>query len=196
MGDHALPALQGPVLTSLHKLTVEDFHRMGDAGILGEGDRVELIEGALFDMAPIGSRHACIVDILAEHFTLAAQGRALVRTQGPLEIPEHNEPLPDVLLLKPRPDRYRNGLPRPADVLLVVEVADSSVARHRDMKIPIYGKHGIPEAWLVDAQRRSVTVYRQPSAEGYTVANELTDGRLVPAALPDMPALELNVLFG
>jgi Uma2 family endonuclease len=114
------------IAAAKHKFSVLDFHQMAEAGILDQDDRVELIEGELFDLAPVGSKHASLVDLLVETLTLGAKGRALVRGQGPLQISLHNEPLPDVLLLKPRADRYRRALPLPEDVLLAIEVADST----------------------------------------------------------------------
>jgi Uma2 family endonuclease len=196
MNNGAPLELRDPsIAAAKHRLTVLDFHRMVKAGILGEDDRVELIEGELFDMAPIGSQHASIVDALVEMLTLGAKGRVLVRAQGPLQIPLHNEPLPDVLLLKPRADRYRNAWPQPQDVRLIIEVADSTVARDRDVKIPIYGRHGIPEAWLVDVQRQVITVYQQPCGEGYRRAAEIGSGSLVPACLPDV-MVSFAGLFG
>ncbi|MGA8054949.1 MAG: Uma2 family endonuclease [Burkholderiales bacterium] len=187
--------LEQPLAQARHKLTVTEFQRMGEAGILDEDDRVELIDGAIYDMAPIGSRHAAIVNFLVERLTLSAKGRLLVRGQGPLQIPPYNEPLPDVLLLKPRADRYRDSLPQPADVLLIVEIAHSSLGRDRDVKIPIYAREGIPEAWLVDVQRRVVTVYRGPAPEGYAEAFELSEGSLAPGCLPPA-AIALAELFG
>lgn len=187
--------LERSLARARHKLTVDEFHRMGEAGILDEDDRVELLEGEIFDMAPIGSRHASIVDFLTERFTLAARQRLLVRTQGPLQIPPHNEPLPDLLLLEPRADRYRDALPRPADVLLVVEVSDSTLDRDRDVKIPLYGRHGIPEAWLINVQQKTVSMYRQPGPEGYLHLVELREGSAAAECLPD-GAIPLAELFG
>jgi len=178
-----------------HRLSVADFQKMAETGILNENDRIELIDGILVDMAPIGSRHASIVDCLVEALILAAEGKVLVRAQGPLEIPRHSEPMPDLLLLKPRPDRYRRALPLPADVLLAVEVADSATVRDRDIKIPLYGKHGIPEAWLVDVGRRTVTVYTEPSALGYHSAREISEGQVSPACLP-RAEVKISFLFG
>jgi Uma2 family endonuclease len=196
MNNGATAELGDPsIAAAKHRLTVVDFRRMAAAGILDDDDRVELIEGELFDMAPIGSKHASIVDALVELLTLGARGRALVRAQGPLEIPPYSEPLPDVLLLKPRTDRYRDALPQPADVLLIIEVADSTLARDRDLKIPLYSRHGIPESWLVDVQRQVITVYQQPSGEGYRHASEIGAGSLAPGCLPDV-AVGLSDLFG
>lgn len=187
--------LERSLARARHKLTTDEFHRMGEAGILDADDRVELLEGEIFDMAPIGSRHASIVDFLSERFTLVSQQRVLVRTQGPLQVPPHNEPLPDLLLLKPRPDRYRDALPRPADVLLVVEVSDSTLDRDRDVKIPLYGRQGISEAWLVNVHQKTVSIYRQPCPEGYRNLLELREGAAAAECLPD-GAVPLAELFG
>lgn len=196
MNDAATIERADPNLAAArHKLTVADFHRMAEAGILDEDDRVELIEGGLFDMPPIGSRHAGTVAILTELFSADARGRRVVFVQNPVQIPDYNEPVPDLALLKPRADSYRNALPQPPDVVLVVEVADSSISRDRDVKIPIYGSSGIPEAWLVDVQRRVITVYRQPSADGYQSTTEVTSGSLKPECVPDV-VVALSELFG
>jgi Uma2 family endonuclease len=195
MNEDAIAERSDPSIAAVkHKFSVLDFHQMAEAGILDEDDRVELIEGELFDMAPVGSKHASIVDLLVEILTLGAKGRMLVRSRGPLQIPLHNEPLPDVFLLKPRADRYRHALPLPEDVLLAIEVADSTVARDRDLKVPIYGRHGIPEAWLIDVQRQVLTVYQQPCGEGYRVSTEVSSGALAPASFPDI-TIELAELF-
>lgn len=169
-----------------HRLTVLDFHRMAEAGIFGEDDRVELIEGELFDMAPIVSKHAGTVAILTKLLTVGAGDCCVVFVQNPLQIPDYNEPLPDLTLLKPRADSYRDTLPQPSDVLLVLEVADSSVSRDRDVKIPIYGRRNIPETWLVDVQRRVIAVYRQPGSDGYQSVTEVGSGSLSPECLPDV----------
>jgi len=190
-----LDGTDNSLIAAKHKLTVSDFHRMADAGILDEDDRVELIQGELFDMAPIGSRHAGTVAMLTELFSVGAKGRRIVFVQSPVQIPDYNEPVPDLALLKPRADSYRDALPHPSDVLLVVEVADTSVSRDRDVKIPIYGTSGIPEVWLIDVQRRTVTVYRQPAADGYQSITEFTSGSLTAEGAPDV-AVSLSVLFG
>ena len=174
--------------TVRHKLTVLDLHRMAEAGIFNEDDRVELIEGELFDMVPIGSKHAGTVAILTKLLTVGARDRCVVFVQSPIQLPDYNEPLPDLTLLKPRADSYRDTLPQASDVLLVVEVADPSAIRDRDVKIPIYGRCSIPEAWLVDIQRRVVAVYRQPGADGYQSVTEIGSGSLSPECLPDVMA--------
>jgi Uma2 family endonuclease len=149
-----------------HRLTVADFHKMGESGILGESARVELIEGELIDMAPIGSSHAGTVDHLARvFFTLA--GDVIVRVQNPLALGSHSEPEPDLALVLPRDDFYTRAHPEPKDVVLLIEVADTSMDYDREIKIPLYARHGIPEAWLIDLSRKEVEVYLRPHANGY-----------------------------
>lgn len=178
-----------------HKFTVADLHRMLDAGIFEEDDRIELIRGELFNMAPIGSRHAATVNILGKRLTLGARDRCLVSIQNPVQFPDDSEPLPDLALLKPRSDSYREALPQPADVFLIVEVSDSTLSYDRDVKIPIYAARLIPETWLVDLQRRTVTVFRKPDADGYRETTEIAAGFLSPECLPDL-VVEVSELFG
>src|SRR5438093_104740 len=114
-----------------HKLSVEQFHEMGRAGILREDSRVELIEGELIDMAPIGNLHASIVSALSMLFSQRVGDAAIVWPQNPLSLPPHDEPQPDIALLRPKADRYRDALPAASDVLLVIEVADTSLQYDR-----------------------------------------------------------------
>ena len=171
--------------------TVEEYHRMGEVGILGEDDRVELVEGEIVQMSPIGSRHATCVRRLNHLFGRHLLGRAIIDVQNPIRLSQHSEPQPDVSLLKPRADFYASGHPGPEDVLLVVEVVESSGAYDREVKVPLYARAGIPEVWVVDLAEGRVEVYRKPSAEGYREVRQLGRGeRLAPEALPQ---LELGV---
>ena len=160
-----------------HLISVEAFHRMGETGILGPADRVELIDGEIIDMSPIGALHAAIVDLLARHFGRSAQASVFIRCQNPLRLDGLSEPEPDIAILKPRADFYTTGHPGPADVLLVIEVADSSLAYDLGVKVPLYARHGIPEVWVIDATTRQTRVFRepvgragagQPTGSGYT----------------------------
>ncbi len=178
-----------------YRLTEDDYHRMAEAGILGEDDRVELIQGELIEMTPIGSGHAGTVSWIAQRFSEVVAGRAVVWTQNPLRLDRHSEPQPDVALLRPRLDAYRASLPTPDDVLLVVEVADSSLAYHRDIKGPLYGAHAIPEYWLVDLAARCLVRYRQPSADGYARSDHQDSGAVALEALP-RARLDLTELLG
>ena len=147
--------------------TVDDYHRMFEAGILGEDDKVELLEGEIVAMAPIGSLHAACVNKLNRMFTAAFGNEVIVAVQNPVSAGQHSEPEPDIALLKPRPDFYASGHPQPADVLVVVEVADTSVTLDRKVKFPIYAKVGISESWLANLEEGCVEVFSKPSREGY-----------------------------
>ena len=150
-----------------HLLTTHDFHKMGEAGIIGEDDRIELIEGELIDMAPIGSLHAGTVMRLTSLFTQALAGRAILSPQNPVLLADRTETQPDIAVLRNRTDFYRNSHPVPEDVLLLIEVADTTLSYDRDIKIPLYARHGIPEVWLIKLNARSLEVYRGPTKEGY-----------------------------
>jgi Uma2 family endonuclease len=177
------------------RLTVADYHRMGDAGILHEDDRVELIDGELFQMATIGTAHMSIVIRLTSRFGALAADRFLISAQNSIEIRPFSEPQPDLVLLRPRADAYWGARPTPADALLVVEVADSSLAWDRNVKIPMYGRFGVLESWLVDIEHRTVTVFRDPSGEGYRSSVEVCEGAVSPSCCPDI-AIRLDDLFG
>lgn len=174
-----------------HLISVEAFHRMGETGILGPADRVELIDGEIIDMSPIGALHAAIVDLLARHFGRSAQASVFIRCQNPLRLDGLSEPEPDIAILKPRADFYTTGHPSPADVLLVIEVADSSLAYDLGVKVPLYARHGIPEVWVIDATTRQTRVFRepvgrsgagQPNGSGYTHEASLAPHELLSCA--------------
>ena len=175
--------------------TVHEYYRMADAGILTEDDRVELIEGEIVQMAAIGSRHAACVDRLNQLFSARVAERAIVRVQNPVRLSERSEPQPDLALLRPRPDFYATAHPMPQDVLLVVEVADTSAGIDPAEKLPLYARSGIPEAWLVDLQEDRVEVHRQPTRRGYQEVRYLERGnRLAPDAFPDLTLAVDDVL--
>ena len=174
--------------------TVEEYHRMAQAGILGEDDRVELIEGEIVNMAPIGSRHAAVVDRLNRILSRRIGERAIVRVQNPIRLGEHSEPQPDVTLLRPREDFYASAHPGPEDVLLLIEVAETSAEYDREIKIPLYARFGIGEVWLVDLEGKAIGVYRNPSPEGYREVQTLGHGaHLFPNSFPhlELPAEEI-----
>ncbi len=169
-----------------HALSVDDFHKLGEAGILSEDDRVELIEGVLIDMAPIGSGHASLVNQFTNRLAVAVSGHAIVSVQNPVILDDSTQMQPDVALLRHRDDFYANAHPTPADVLLVVEVADSSLAYDRDVKMPLYARHGIPEVWLVALRQRRIDVFRRPAEDGYQEILRLGHGeRISPSLAPE-----------
>ena len=151
-----------------HRLTLDEFLRMGEAGILGEDARVELIEGDLIDMAPIGSRHAAVVGRLTHLLVQAAGDRAIVWVQNPISIDEHSMPQPDIALLKPRADSYSSAHPRPEEVLLIIEVAETTLAYDVKVKLPLYARAGIPEFWVIDIEHARITRYSDPHNDAYT----------------------------
>ena len=142
-----------------HRFTVDEFHRMGEVGIFSEDDRVELINGEIVEMTPIGSQHAACVRKLDRWLQRLMGDDALVSAQLPILLGADGEPIPDVAVLRPRPDGYSESHPTPTDTLLVVEVADSSVLFDRNVKRRIYAGAGIPEYWVVDLPRNCVAVF-------------------------------------
>ena len=149
------------------RFTVDEFRRMGETGILGEDDRVELIDGEILTMTPIGPRHASCVRRLVAVLSPLVGTSAIVDVQNPLRLGEHAEPQPDVVLLKPRPDYYRQSHPGPRDVLLVIEVADTSAEYDRAVKVPQYARAHIAELWLVTLSEGIIEIYRQPAGGEY-----------------------------
>ncbi len=147
--------------------TVDEYHRMAEAGILGEDDRVELIAGQVVALTPIGPGPGSCVNRLNALFAPLAGGGATLSVQNPLVLTEHEEPQPDSTVLRYRADGYRDRHPRAPDVLLVIEVAEASVESDRQTKVPLYARTGIPEAWLVNLPADAIECYREPGAGGY-----------------------------
>lgn len=165
-----MPAASFPSPIAPRRFTVDEYYRMGQSGILGEDERVELIEGEIIEMTPIGSPHASHVTRLSRKLTLHAGESALVAVQNPVRLSDFSEPEPDIALLRPRDDFYRDAHPGPADVFLIIEVSDTSLAYDRDTKVPLYARHGVPAVWLVDLQSRTVHVFSQPTDDDYADA--------------------------
>jgi hypothetical protein len=178
-----------------HRYTVEEYLRMGEAGILRADDRVELIEGEIAEMAPIGSRHAAFVRRLQRALDRAVGERAIVSVQNPIVLGPRSAPQPDLALLQPRADFYEPAHPGPADVILLVEVADTTQRYDRQVKLPLYARHGVPEAWLVDLEENAIEVFREPSADGYRHAERLADLTAVPVAGLPGASVDLRGLF-
>ncbi len=164
-----------------HRLDVEAYYKMAEVGILSQDERVELIDGEIFDMVPIGVGHAGKTNRFNRLFArAAADGLALVSVQTPLRLDSYNEPQPDVMLLRPRADDYQSRHPSAADVLLLVEVSETSLAYDRGVKLALYAKFGVPEVWIVDLRGAAIEVYREPTGDAYAVAERLTLGSLAP----------------
>ena len=179
-----------------YRFDVDAFARMGEAGIFTEDERVELIDGEVREMTPIGPPHAGIVNRLTELLVTHLAGRATVIVQNPIRLDRHTEPQPDLVVARRRKGFYADRHPEPGDVLLVVEVADSSVRYDRAEKAPRYGRAGIPETWLVDVEAGAVTVYADPGPQGYARQQVRRRGeRLAAASVPDLD-LAVDDVFG
>jgi Uma2 family endonuclease len=152
---------------SRHLWTVDEYHRMGEAGILTEDDRVELIEGELIEMAPIGSEHIAASNSLTRLLVLAVGNNGIVSVGNPVRLTQRSEPQPDFTVLKPRDD-YRTMLPRPEDTMLAVEVANTSLNYDRNVKLALYARSLIPEVWIVNLAAQEVEIYRSPVGDLYT----------------------------
>lgn len=161
--------------------TVDEYERMGEAGILSADDRVELIDGEIVEMSPIGKRHAACVARLTHFLTLRLQGRAVVWAQNPLRLDGRSEPQPDVTVLKPRDDFYAQSLPTPADVLLLIEVSDTTLDYDRQVKLPLYARAGVAEVWVVNLADERVETYADPSGGAYQSASTAARGEEVAA---------------
>ena len=182
-------------LLSPHRFTVEDFHRMADTGVLAPDARVELLEGEIIDMEPIGPFHGGATKRLNGLFATVSRGRWLVSVQDPLRLDRYSEPQPDIMLLRPDPDDYMGRHPTPADVFLLVEVAESSLDHDRAKKLPAYGKAGVPEVWIVDLQEKVVEIHRGPHFLGYEKRTLLRVGDAAsPEAFPDV-SIDITALL-
>ncbi|RMH90903.1 MAG: Uma2 family endonuclease [Calditrichaeota bacterium] len=178
------------------RFTVEEFYRMGEAGIFTEDDRVELIEGEIIEMSPIGKRHAVCVARLTGLFGQLAEKRFIVWVQNPLPLNAYSEPQPDITLLKFRSDFYAQKDIEPADVLLIIEVSDTTLEYDREVKIPLYARAGIPESWVIDLAHEAVEVYSQPEEGEYRSVRTVKRGEtLTPVALPDI-SLTVDDILG
>ena len=168
-----------------HSITVTEYVRMGEAHVFAHDARLELMEGEIVEMAPIGSAHAAVVYRLDTLLRKVARG-AMVFLQSPLVLGERSAPQPDVMWLRPRADEYYNALPVAADALLVVEVADATLKYDLEVKRPLYARAGVAELWIVDINRRELHVFREPEQD-YTVHRVLTvSDNTVVAALRDV----------
>ena len=156
-----------------HRVTVVEFFRMGEAGVLDPDARIDLIEGEMIDMPPIAPPDACRTKRLNLLLIEAIGRRAVVSTQDPILLGHLSAPEPDLAILKPRHDFYTSAHPRAEDVLLLIDIADSSVRYDRERKLPLYARFGIPEVWLIDIPTRAVWVHREPTEGAYRMASQL-----------------------
>jgi Uma2 family endonuclease len=183
-----------PLSIPRHKLSLKAYHQMARAGILDENSRVELIYGELIDMAPIGSRHAWMLSLLNKALVDAVGNAAIIYPQNPIALPPNSEPQPDIALLRPKASGYGDALPGAADVLLLIEVADTTIEYDRTVKLQLYAEHNIPEVWLFDLRAGLVDVNLDPSKQGYRKRFERKNTEtLSPSMLPEISVILANV---
>ncbi len=176
------------------QFNIQDYHQMVKAGILTEDERVELIEGEIVEMSPIGTRHAACVKRLLKLFSQLLGDRVMVAVQDPVVLSNLSEPQPDLALLKPRDDFYAAGHPQPQDIFLLVEVADTTIEsdfaertlRERAIKIPLYSSSGIVEVWLVDVNEQVIEAFRDPTDNSYQNIQKFQQGEIFVQAFPDV----------
>jgi Uma2 family endonuclease len=155
---------------SRYYFTVAEFERMGEAGVFTKDARLELIEGEIIEMSPIGSRHAACVSFLNRFLNRTVGDIALVSVQNPVRLNDFSEPEPDIALLRLRDDFYRDAHPTPADVLLIIKVADTTLAYDRQVKAPLYAKAGVAEVWIINLTEEQIEVYADPAGGTYQTA--------------------------
>jgi Uma2 family endonuclease len=188
-----------PVDTKTHEVTrrrftVHDYHRMGEAGILHEDDRVELIEGEIVEMAAIGTRHFTCVNQLTRLLVRGVGDAAIVSVQNPVRLDEHSEPQPDLTVLRVRD--YRESLPMPEDVLLLIEISDTTLSYDRGVKLPLYARAGIREVWIVDLQGEIIERHTDPSGSGYRRVERARRGEaLAPLTFSEL-TLRVDAVLG
>jgi Uma2 family endonuclease len=178
-----------------HRITADEYHRMAEEGILPPDARVELIEGEIIDMPPIGCLHATVVDELARLFVHVVGKRAIVRVRGAVRLSDRTEPQPDLALLKPQREKYRKNHPAGPEIFLIIEVSDTTFRFDRDTKMELYARYGGPEAWIVDVKSKRLHFFRSPLKGKYSEVS--STARLGVTPVPALPGVtvDLSQLF-
>jgi Uma2 family endonuclease len=176
--------------------TVSEYYRMAETGIISEDDRVELIEGEVIEMTPIGIAHAACVKRLITLITRSTLTSIQLSIQDPIHLNQFSEPQPDIALLKFRQDYYNNSHPTASDVLLIIEVSDTSADYDRNIKLPLYAAAGILEVWLVDLNREVLEVYLQPGGRGYQIMKEYHHGEALSPQFHSALTLKVDDILG
>jgi Uma2 family endonuclease len=182
------------VVVPRHRFSVDEYHRMGEAGLFGEDDRIELIEGEVVDMVPIGGPHVFLVNRLTRHFVRCGGDQVVVSVQNPIRLSDNTEPEPDLVLLDPQLVSS-SRVPDAAAAFLVVEVAGSSLAYDRSVKARLYGQAGVPEYWLLDVEQRRLERFSRPSPEGYRESRLFLEGESLESERLPACGLYLSEVF-
>jgi Uma2 family endonuclease len=188
--------VRGNLEVKRHRFTAREYRVMGEAGVLGENDRVELVDGEIVDMAPIGGRHLSCVVALTHLLVERAQGRYFVSVQNPVRLSERDEPQPDLTLLRKRPDPAAPGPPGPKDILAVVEVSDTTLSYDRNVKLPLYARAGISEAWIVDLKVGNIEVHSEPASDGYRESLSFASGNRVASGIVERLSVPVDEVLG
>jgi Uma2 family endonuclease len=178
-----------------HRLNVDEYYRMAEVGLLAPDARVELIDGEIIDMAPIGSRHAATVDRLTQILVAAQLKDTIVGTQRPIRLESRSEPQPDLVLLKYRADFYSAAHPNATDVILLVEVSDTTWRYDREIKLPLYARHGIPQVWIIEPGKKQLHCFKEPKNGTYAEQTVMTPAQLSSVLIADQH-LDLSGVFG
>ncbi len=179
-----------------HCFTVAEYNRMGETGILREDDRLELIEGEIIEMPPIGSPHASCVKYLIMVLKQMLGDQVLLSVQDPIQLDDYSEPEPDVALLRLRDDFYRHAHPMPDDVLLVIEVSDTTLRFDREIKVPLYAKAGIAEVWIINLPEEQIELYAQPADNTYQISRVFMRGTEARAHNFPNVKVDVSAVFG
>lgn len=169
-----------------YRFSVEEFNKLGEVGIFSKSDRVELLDGEIVLMSPIGRNHGAVVMRLSFFFSDKLRGRALLSPQLPAVLDDYSEPLPDIMLLRPKADFYTSGHPRAEDIFLLVEVSDTSLAYDRGRKLRKYAEAGVGEVWIVNVKAQRIEQHRAPSDGEYSVSENKEREEIGIAAFPDV----------
>jgi len=178
------------------RFTIHDYHRMADVGILGEDDRVELIDGEIVEMAAISSKHSGCVNTCNRLCSRILGDSALIAVQNPIQLGLHYEPQPDLAILHPRDDDYRGAHPVAADIFLLIEVADRSFDYDHTVKLPLYAAANIPEVWLIDLNRQRILRYSEPHEGSYRLVRQFRIGRQITSLVLPNLSLAVGAIFG
>jgi Uma2 family endonuclease len=178
--------LSRDVSESLRRFSVDEFHSMERAGVFHPEERLELIQGKVYNMSPIGPFHGGVTDILAEYFWELSNKRWIVRTQNPVQLSYESEPQPDIALVRRASHHYKSRHPVPEDVFLLIEISDTTLSFDLHQKLPLYASAGIAEVWIVDLIGQTIQIYREPADGAYKSAGQIRPGEFAsPSAFPE-----------
>ena len=176
-----------------HRISVAEYEAMGETGVLASGPRTELLDGEVFEMSPIGLSHWSLVVGLDQTLQRLCGTNALIAVQGPVPLDEWSMPEPDLILLTPRNDRYKSAWPTPADIMLLIEVSDTSLRRDRGKKLALYAAAAVPRVWIVNVRAHRILVFEGPVGSRYTKEAEFGPGDSVevPGVSQPVPVTDL-----